>query len=303
LPSEEQLTQEQFAQANGIELCYQTFGDKSAPPLLLIMGLGAQMLLWDEAFCATLAGRGFLVIRFDNRDIGRSTKIDGMAPTLPQLIEKQMLGKPIDAPYTLRDMATDAIGLMDALGIARVHVVGASMGAAIVQELAIHFPQRLLSATCIMGSSGDPRLPPPTPEAVEVLMRAPPKGFQDYVDGFISAWRVLRGPAFPETDERERARAVRLYERGLNPAGAARQLAAIFASGDRTKALANVRVPVLVIHGTADPLVPIAAGRAIAAAVPGSKMLEIQGMGHAIPEPAWGRVIDAISEHARGVAA
>ena len=289
---------EQFAKANGLELCYDTFGDRHAPPLLLIMGLGAQMILWDDGFCEQLAERGFFVIRFDNRDIGKSTKINGAAPALPKLLEKALTGKPIEAPYTLHDMAADAVGLLDAIGIKRAHVVGASMGAAITQELAIHFPDRLLSATCIMGSSGDPRLPPPTQEAMEVLMSPSPTDKEAFLERFLWTWRVLRGSAFPETEERERARALRIFERGLNPPGVARQLAAIFASGDRTKALPGVRVPTLVIHGTADPLVPVEGGRAIAAGVPGSKLVEIEGMGHAIPQAVWPRVIGAIAEHA-----
>jgi pimeloyl-ACP methyl ester carboxylesterase len=289
---------EQFAKANGLELCYDTFGDRNARPLLLIMGLGAQMILWDDGFCAGLAERGFFVIRFDNRDIGKSSKIDGEAPALPKLLEKALTGKPIDAPYTLHDMAADAVGLLDSLGINRAHVVGASMGAAITQELAIHFPDRLLSATCIMGSSGDPRLPPPTQEALEVLMSPSPTDKEAFVERFLWTWRVLRGSAFPETEKRERVRALRIFERGLNPPGVARQLAAIFASGDRTKALPGVRVPTLVIHGTADPLVSVEGGRAVAAGVPGSKLVEIEGMGHAIPQAVWPRVIGAIAEHA-----
>jgi pimeloyl-ACP methyl ester carboxylesterase len=293
---------EQFARSNGIALCYDTFGDPGAPPLLLIMGLGAQMILWDDGFCTALAARGFYVIRFDNRDIGKSTKINGEAPPLPKLLEKALTGKPIEAPYTLHDMAADAVGLLDALGIKRAHVVGASMGAAITQELAIRFPNRLLSATCIMGTSGDPRLPPPTQEAMEVLMSLSPTDKDAFLERFLWTWRVLRGSAFPETEERERARALRIFERGLNPPGVARQLAAIFASGDRTKALPGVRVPTLVIHGTADPLVPVEGGRAIAAGVPGSKLVEIEGMGHAIPQAVWPRVIGAIAEHAQRVA-
>jgi pimeloyl-ACP methyl ester carboxylesterase len=299
LPNDIPHSPEQFAKANGVELCYDTFGHRNAAPLLLIMGLGAQMILWDDGFCAGLAEYGFFVIRFDNRDIGRSSKINGEAPALPKLIENALTGKPIDAPYTLRDMAADAVGLLDELGINRAHVVGASMGAAITQELAIHFPGRLLSATCIMGTSGDPRLPPPTAEALEVLMSPSPTDKEAFLERFLWTWRVLRGSAFPETEARERARGARIFERGLNPPGVARQLAAIFASGDRTTALPNVRVPTLVIHGTADPLVPVEGGRAIAASVPGSKLVEIAGMGHALPEAVWPQVIGAISEHAK----
>jgi len=294
---------EQFARANGIELCYDTFGDRNAPPLLLIMGLGAQMILWDDDFCAGLAQRGFFVIRFDNREIGRSAKMNGEAPQLQKLIENALTGKPIEAPYTLGDMAADAVGLLDTLGINRAHIVGASMGAAITQELAIRSPQRLLSATCIMGTSGDPRLPPPTQEAMEVLMSPSPSDKEAFLDRFLWTWRVLRGSAFPESEDRERARGARIFERGLNPPGVARQLAAIFASGDRTMALPNVRVPTLVIHGTADPLVPVEGGRAIAAGIPGAKLVEIEGMGHALPEAVWPRVIGAISDHAKRVGA
>jgi len=289
---------EQFAKANGIELCYDTFGDRKDPPLLLIMGLGAQMILWDDGFCTALAARGFYVIRFDNRDIGRSTKIAGEAPPLPKLLEKALTGKPIEAPYTLRDMAADAVGLMDALGISRAHVVGASMGAAITQELAINFADRLLTATCIMGTSGDPRLPPPTQEAMAVLMTPTPLDRDAYMERFLWTWRVLRGIAFPEDEER--ARAERIFARGINPPCVARQLAAIFASGDRSAALPKVRVPMLVIHGTADPLVPVEGGRAIAAAVPGARLIEIEGMGHALPPAVWDEVVEEIEKHARG---
>jgi pimeloyl-ACP methyl ester carboxylesterase len=291
---------EQFAKANGIELCYDTFGDRKDPPLLLIMGLGAQMILWDDGFCTALAARGFYVIRFDNRDIGRSTKVAGEAPPLPKLLEQSLTGKPIEAPYTLRDMAADAVGLMDALGISRAHVVGASMGAAITQELAINFADRLLTATCIMGTSGDPRLPPPTQEAMAVLMTPTPLDGEAYMERFLWTWRVLRGSAFPEDEARERARAERIFARGINPPGVARQLAAIFASGERSAALPKVRVPMLVIHGTADPLVPVEGGRAIAAGVPGARLVEIEGMGHALPPAVWDEVVEEVEKHARG---
>jgi pimeloyl-ACP methyl ester carboxylesterase len=291
---------EQFAKANGIELCYDTFGGRKDPPLLLIMGLGAQMILWDDGFCTALAARGFYVIRFDNRDIGRSTKIAGEAPPLPKLLEQALTGKAIEAPYTLRDMAADAVGLMDALGISRAHVVGASMGAAITQELAINFADRLLTATCIMGTSGDPRLPPPTQEAMAVLMTPTPLDRDAYMERFLWTWRVLRGSAIPEDEARERARAERIYARGINPPGVARQLAAIFASGDRSAALPKVRVPMLVIHGTADPLVPVEGGRAIAAGVPGARLVEIEGMGHALPPAVWDEVVEEVEKHARG---
>ena len=286
--------------ANGIELCYDTFGDRAAPPLLLIMGLAAQMIAWDEAFCEQLAARGYFVIRFDNRDIGRSTRFPQHgAPDLMALLGQALMRKPVTAPYTLRDMAADAASLLDALGIARAHIVGASMGGAIGQEMAIHFADRVITLTSIMSSTGDPSLPQATPEAMAVLLAPPPKDRDSYFESYKRTWAVLRGPGFPLDEARDLQRAARAWERGLNPPGVARQLAAILASGDRTAALASVRVPTLVIHGDADPLVRHQGGVATAKAIPGARLVTIKGMGHALPISMWSQLIDAIAEHAR----
>ncbi|MFO1135991.1 MAG: alpha/beta hydrolase [Rhodoblastus sp.] len=293
-------TSEQFAPANGQKLCYDTFGDKSAPTLMLIMGLGAQMILWDDAFCAKIAARGFHVVRFDNRDIGRSSRVDAPVKIdFAELIQKQMKGEKIDAPYLLRDMAADAVGLLDHLGIRQAHVVGASMGGMISQEIAINFPDRLLTLTSIMSSTGNPGLPPPTPEATAVLLTPPPATLEDYVVAFQKTWRVLRVGSFPEDDGRDIEVARLAFSRGLNPMGVARQMLAIFASGDRRPRLANVRTPTLVIHGDVDPLVRVEGGMDTAKSIPGAKLHIVKRMGHAFPKELWPEIVDAIVDHAK----
>ena len=293
---------ERLAKTNGIELCYDIFGSPDAPPLILIMGLGAQMIMWDDAFCEQIAERGLRVIRLDNRDIGKSTKITGGEPiSFPALIEAQMLGKPIKSAYLLSDMGKDVTGLMDVLGIKSAHIVGASMGGMIAQTLALNAPERVLSLTSIMSSTGEPGLPPPTPEAAALLMAPPPATKEEYLTNFGKTWRLLRVGSFPKDEAMDRARGERSYDRGLNPAGVGRQLVAIVASGSRKEALASLKVPTLVIHGDVDPLVRVEAGQATAAAVPGSKLLIVKGMGHALPTPIWPQVIDAIVAHANAV--
>ncbi|TMJ31704.1 MAG: alpha/beta fold hydrolase [Alphaproteobacteria bacterium] len=289
-----------MARANGIELCYDAFGDRNAAPLILIMGLAAQMIAWDEAFCAQLADRGFWAVRFDNRDIGLSTKLQQFpVPDLASLIEQQLLGEPLSAPYTLRDMAADTVGLMDALGIESAHVVGVSMGGAIAQEMAIHSPNRVRTLTSIMSSTGEPGLPPPTAEAMAILLAPMPTDRESYLVRYARTWQVLRGPGFPLDQARDAQRAAEIFERGLNPPGVARQLAAIVASGSRKDALRAVHVPALVIHGDVDPLVPLAGGIATANAIPGAKLVVIKGMGHALPIPMWPQIIEAIVSHAK----
>ena len=296
---DEQRTAPAFAKANGIDLCYDTFGDSEAPPLLLIMGLAAQMIAWDDEFCAQLAARGYRVIRFDNRDIGLSTRFDAAGvPNVSAAFLAAAQGKPIEAPYLLRDMAGDAIGLMDALGITAAHVVGASMGGAIGQTLAILHPARLLTLTSIMATSGAPGLPPPTPAAVAMLLKPTPTDQAGYFESYVQTWNVLRAGHFPLDEARDLTRAGQNFARGLNPAGVARQLAAILASGSRKQALSGVKVPTLVIHGDADPLVPLACGLDTHQSVPGAKLLVIKGMGHALPISMWPQIIDAISAHA-----
>jgi pimeloyl-ACP methyl ester carboxylesterase len=289
-----------LAKANGIELCYDTFGDRDAPALVLIMGLGSQMIAWDEEFCAQLAARGYWVVRFDNRDIGHSTKFaERGVPNVLAMLTGQVQGDAVKVPYTLRDMAEDTVGLLDALAIKSAHVVGASMGGAIAQEMAIHHSGRVRTLTSIMSSTGEPGLPLPTPEALEILRSPVPTDRDGYLARYGQILRVLRGPGFPLDEARDRERAARIFARGLNPAGAARQLAATVASGSRKEALRFVTVPTLVIHGDADPLVRPEGGVATAKGIPGAKLLVIKGMGHAFPIAMWPQIIDAIDGHAR----
>ncbi len=292
-------SEEAVAQANGIEITYDTFGDPQAKPMLLIMGLGAQMIAWEEDFCAQLAEQGHWVIRFDNRDIGLSTKFtEAGAPDLTALMMASMQGQPVSSAYLLSDMALDAVGLLDALDIKAAHVVGVSMGGMIAQMMAVNHPDRTLTLTSIMSSTGDPDLPPPTQEAAMVLGTPAPTDREGYIEETVKAWRVLSGPVFPYPEEVIRNRAAKTFDRGLSPAGFARQLAAIFASGSRKEALKSVTTSTLVIHGDADPLVPVEAGKDTANTVPGAKLLIVEGMGHSLPVEAWPQLIGAITEHA-----
>ncbi len=289
-----------MAKANGIELCYDTFGDRAAPPLVLIMGLAAQMIAWDEEFCSALAARGYWVVRFDNRDIGLSTKLTQHGtPDVMAMVGALMQGRTVAAPYTLRDMAHDTVGLMDALGIRSAHVAGASMGGAIAQEIAIRHPARLRTLTSIMSSTGEPGLGPPTPEAMAILTSPAPTEWNAYLERYRKTWSVLRGPGFPLDEARDAGRAAEIFARGLNPPGAARQFAAVLASGSRKDALASVKAPTLVIHGDADPLIRLDGGQATARAIPGAKLLVVKGMGHALPISMWPEIIAAIEGHAR----
>ncbi|HEV2140430.1 MAG TPA: alpha/beta hydrolase [Candidatus Dormibacteraeota bacterium] len=269
------------ANANGIELEYETFGDPTAPPLLLIGGLGTQMVSWDEEFCELLAARGFKVIRFDNRDAGLSTWMDG------------------EGAYSLDDMAADAAGLLDALGIPAAHIVGASMGGFIAQLVALNHPEHVLTLTSIMsGPSGDDHVRP-TPEGTAVLLAPAPNTRDERIEVGVRAKQILLGPSDPFDEPYERGRIARAVDRAYNPAGFIRQLQAIGAAPSRTPRLSSVRVPTLVIHGDGDILVPVENGRLVASAVPGARLLEIPGMGHDIPKRVWGQVADAIADLAR----
>jgi pimeloyl-ACP methyl ester carboxylesterase len=294
----------QLAKTNGIEICYDVFGSPDAEPLLLIMGLSAQMVLWDDEFCQQLAARGFRVIRFDNRDIGQSSKLTGgKRITGMDILKLRLFGILPQATYKLIDMAKDTTGLMDALGIRSAHIVGASMGGMIAQEIAINFPDRIRSLTSIMSSTGNLKLPPAKREATALLMAPPPKTKDEYIARFAQTWKILRQGSFPQDEAKDRDRAERCYARGLNPAGVGRQLRAILASGARNAALASVKVPTLVIHGTVDPLVRPEAGKDTAASIPGAKLVLVENMGHAIPIPMWPQVIGAIAEHAHAAKA
>jgi len=289
-------TPEDFVEANGVRLCWDSFGDPSHPALILIMGMGAQMVGWDDEFCAQLASRGFRVIRFDSRDVGKSTWLDhaGM-PDVTRAMMRAWMRWPVSAPYLLDDMAGDVVGLMDALGIRRAHVAGASMGGTIAQVMAIRHPERLLSMTSIMSTTGDPDLPKPHTVATTAVMRPMPVGLESYVERYVDTYRVLRLGRYPEEEARDRIRAVRNHGRGVNPAGGARHLVAILASGSRRKALQGVDVPTLVIHGDLDPLVPLAAGLDTAQSIPGARMMVLKGMGHTMPQCLWPDMIEGIA--------
>ena len=285
--------------ANGIEMVYDTFGDPSDAPMLLVMGLGAQLIAWDEEFCEKLAASGYWVIRFDNRDVGLSTRFDQAGiPDILAMLQAQMLGEALNAPYLLKDVADDAVGLLDSIGVQSAHVVGASMGGMIVQEMAIHHAQRIRTMTSIMSSTGNPSLPPPKPEAIEILMKPPAANRAAHIESSVEASKILGGPALAFDEARIRERAGQTYDRGLSPAGTARQLAAILASGSRKEALKSVRVPTLVIHGDIDPLVPVEGGIDTAQAIPDAQLLIIEGMGHDLPPVIWPQVIEAITQHA-----
>ena len=288
-----------FARANGIDIAYQTFGDKDASPLILIMGLGSQMVLWDGEFCRQLAAGGYRVIRFDNRDIGLSTKLDWMqVPDTTAVAAALQRGEVPAVPYTLEDMAADTAELLTALGYDKAHIVGESMGGMIGQIMAINLPERLLSLTSIMSSTGNPFLPPPSPEVLEILYTPFPTDHDGFVESFVRTFKVLSGAAMPLSEALARKWAEQSYKRGLNPAGVARQFAAIMAAGDRTEKLKSISIPTLVIHGDVDPLLPVECGLATAAAIPGSRLKIIQEMGHALPEAVWSQIVAEIIRHA-----
>jgi pimeloyl-ACP methyl ester carboxylesterase len=285
---------EETARANGIEIVYETIGDPANPPLLLVMGLGMQLIHWDTELCEQLAERGFHVIRFDNRDSGLSTKIDARVPD----VRRAMLGFSLDAPYVLEDMADDAFGLLDHLGIEAAHVVGASMGGMIAQTMAIKRPERVLSLTSIMSTTGERRAGRPKLRVLGVLMRRAPEEKQAYIERFVRIFRTIGSKGFPLDEQRIRELAAATYERGHDAAGTGRQLAAIMASGDRTAQLRSVKVPTTVIHGRDDPLVPFRGGRATAQAIPDARLIAIPGMGHDLPREVWGQVVEAVVETA-----
>jgi pimeloyl-ACP methyl ester carboxylesterase len=282
---------EQFAQLGRVKLCYETFGDAGATPLLLVMGLAAQMVLWEEEFCERIADRGFFVIRFDNRDIGRSTILrDAPVPKRWQLFVRDKRA----AAYALDDMADDAVRLLDALGIERAHVVGVSMGGMIGQLIAIRHPSRVLSLVSIMSTTGNRRVGRPHPRLLPHLLRRAPSNREGYVADFIETYGLIGGRGFPRDPEQSRVTAERVFERGIHPAGVARQLAAIVTAPDRTRELGRLDLPATVIHGTDDRLVAPSGGRATAAAIPGARLAMIDGMGHDLPPEIWEQVIGEI---------
>jgi pimeloyl-ACP methyl ester carboxylesterase len=290
------LSEERLAPANGVEIAYQEVGDPSGEPLLLVMGLGTQMLAWDEELCELLAGRGFRVVRFDNRDIGHSTMIE--AAGVPKRADL-FLGRRASAPYLLSDMAADTVGLMDHLGISAAHVVGASMGGMIAQTLAIEHPERVRSLVSIMSTTGSRRVGTPTLKAFGLMLAKAPPDRDSYVERILKTFRVVGSPAYPTDEARLRELAGEMYDRSHNPRGILRQMHAITASGDRTAALRKLRLPAAVIHGTSDPLVRPSGGRATARAIPGARLRIVEGMGHDLPRELWplfaGEIADTAS--------
>ena len=280
--------------ANGLEFEYDTFGEPGAPPLLLVMGLGAQMIAWDEAFCELLAAQGFHVTRFDNRDVGLSSKLEHLG--VPDL--QAVLGG-AEPPYRLEDMADDVAGIMDGLDLDAAHVVGASLGGFVAQVVAIRHPARVLSLTSIMSAPGGMRdNAPSTPEAAEALLKPAPTDREGLIAHGVWVSSRISGPDHfdPEEARRQRTRAV---DRSVYPEGRARQLAAVAAAPSRVAALGQLDVPALVVHGEVDPLLPVENGRRTAEAIPGARLLLLPTMGHDLPRPCWPQIAAAIAETAR----
>jgi pimeloyl-ACP methyl ester carboxylesterase len=286
---------EQFAKVGDVELCYETFGDRGDPALLLVMGLGTQMLAWREGFCEELVERGFFVIRYDNRDVGRSTRFSGVKP--PGLMEL-LRRKPRDAAYTLDDMADDGAGLLDVLGIERAHVAGASMGGMIAQVMAVRHPDRVLSLTSIMSTTGGRFVGLQSPRVVPYLLGRPPNDEAQYIERARSLFDVIGSPGFERDDDDFTELARASFRRGISPSATGRQLAAIVGAGDRTRDLRRITAPTLVIHGSDDKMISASGGRATAKAIPGAKLMVIEGMGHDLPPGAWERIADGIAENA-----
>jgi pimeloyl-ACP methyl ester carboxylesterase len=277
------------AHVNGIDIEYVTEGDPADPPLLMVMGLGAQLTAWPEGFVQGLRDRGYFLIRFDNRDCGLSTKWEGV-PDIMALLA----GDGSSAPYLIEDMADDTADLLAQLGIEKTHVVGISMGGMITQALVIRYPDHFLSAASIMSTTGDRSVGAPTPEAITALLRPRASTRDEAVAASLAGSMVIGSPAYPTDEAILRERAAAAYERSYCPEGTARQLGAILASPDRTEGLRSVRMPFLVFHGEEDPLITLSGGHATAAAVPGATLITVPGMGHDLPQVLWGRLTDAI---------
>jgi len=288
-----------FAKANGLTLSYETFGRPQDPAILLIMGLGGQLVMWPEPFCEALAAAGYHVIRFDNRDIGLSDKLDHLGK--PDLMRTSLLWTlrlPIKAPYLIDDMAEDAVSLLDALGIKTAHVVGVSMGGMIGQVMAARYPRRVRSLTLIMTTSGNPRLPWPSLKVRLRLVRRPQTLDRDgLIRHGIGTWRLIGSPGFPSTEEELHEKVARQIDRNIHPRGFVRQMVAIMASGSRVRILGKIKAPVLIVHGQHDPLVPVAAARDLAKHLPQAKLEIIDGMGHDLPRALLPRIEHLILHH------
>jgi pimeloyl-ACP methyl ester carboxylesterase len=283
------------AKVGSLEFEYETFGKEGAPPVVLVQGFAQQLIRWDERFCARLAELGFRVIRFDNRDVGLSTKLESAPlPNLPAILG----GDRSSVAYSIEDMADDAAGLIDALGLGPAHVVGISMGGMIVQTLAIRHPARVRSLASIMSTTGNRRVGQASSEALAVVMRPPSREREANIESGVAAWRALSSPGYPFDEQGVRAFVARAFDRCFYPQGAARQMAAIASQPDRTEALRRIRVPTVVVHGADDPLVHVSGGEATAGAIEGARLVVVPGMGHDMPEGVWPVVLDAIASNA-----
>jgi pimeloyl-ACP methyl ester carboxylesterase len=280
------------ATPHGIELAYETFGDPADPPVVLVMGLGTQMLGWDAGFCATLAAHGLYVVRFDNRDIGLSTHLDDKPPGDVMAF---LAGDRSSVAYTLADMATDTVALLDALGLDSAHLVGASMGGMIAQTVAIEHPARVRSLVSIMSTTGDRSVGNATEAAAAALLAPAARTREEAVERTLASSAVIGSPGFERDETAIRRRVERAYDRRHDPAGVARQLVGVYASPDRTEGLRRLDLPTLVIHGADDPLIDVSGGRATADAIPGAELVVIDGMGHDLPAGLWEPIAERIA--------
>ena len=282
------------AHVNNIEIEYDTFGDSSSKPLLLVMGLGGQMIAWLDELCEYVANQGFFVIRFDNRDVGLSTKFEEKGiPNLSELIPAFLRGEKADPPYTLEDMADDAIGVLDDLNIDKAHICGASMGGMIAQIIAFRHPTRVLSLASIMSTTGNPDLPQATPEFLQEIFSPPPTDREAYIKESVRRGHLTYG-TFPYNEEQERILSAAEFDRCFYPQGIMRQFAAVAANGNRKTKLTSISVPTLVVHGREDPLVPVEGGIDTAEAIPGAELLIVDGMGHSVPIEVAPQIIGAL---------
>ena len=282
--------------ANSLSIEFETFGEPSAKPLLLVMGLGAQMIAWDENFCQQLADAGHFVIRYDNRDVGLTTYFDDHGvPDFKELAVEFLTNGSVKTPYTLDDMAMDGISLLDELGIEKAHICGASLGGMIVQAMAINHADRILSMTSIMSTTGNPNLPPAHPEAIEALTSKRVDDPKHAMNRALEVSRVIGSTGFERDEERIRYKALESYNRAYNPDGVARQMAAIMAHGDRRPGLNLLKLPCLIIHGDADPLVPITGAHDTHQNIPGAVLMIIEGMGHDMPKGAWSQIVKGVA--------
>jgi len=287
---------EQLIPVGDLELCYETYGDPADPAVLLVMGLGTQMLAWRPEFCELIAAEGYHVIRYDNRDVGRSTHFPGKRP--PGLAEL-LLRRVKDPAYTLDDMADDAAGLLDALGIAPAHIVGVSMGGMIAQTLAVRHPVKVRSLVSIMSTTGASHVGRPALKVLPFLTKAPSTERNDAMDRIVALFDLVGSPGFERDVAATRELAGASFDRDDDRTGAGRQLAAIVASGNRTKALAGITAPTLVVHGTDDRMVAVSGGKATAKAIPGARLELIKGMGHDLPAALWPRLVALVVDQAR----